>query len=42
MECKFELKIVLDFFLQISQLLRHLTDATYDICYSFMDETIDI
>ena len=24
------------------QLFRHLTDATDDICYSFVDKTIDI
>ena len=42
MECKFGLKIILDFFLEISLFLRHLTDVTYDICDCFIDETIDI
>ena len=41
MECKFVLKNNF-LLLKILQLFRHLTDATYDICYSFMDEIIDI
>ena len=50
MECKFNylqgnanlnLKIVLAFLVNF-RLFRHLTDATYDICYKFIDKTIDI